>query len=77
MKDVDAPPAYLEAASMDGVYRPEVMKTIEETLDALDASLRELSLDIHGVYSPYPVWAQDDDDTLFKVTLRSCSRKSG
>lgn len=30
------------------VFRPEVMKTIEETLTALSSELRELSLKIHG-----------------------------
>jgi len=30
------------------IFRPEVMKTIEETLTALSSELRELSLKIHG-----------------------------
>ena len=30
------------------IYRPDVLKTIEEHIDKLDAELRELSLDIYG-----------------------------
>lgn len=40
------------------VFRPDVMKTIEETLAALSAELRELSLKIHGEQSltiPFPL----------------------
>ena len=32
----------------DDIYRPEVMKTIEEEIDRLDPGLREVSLKIHG-----------------------------
>ena len=49
-QDVDAPPVYRPSAGTDDVYRPEVMKTIENTLDELDPVLRELSLKIHGAY---------------------------
>lgn len=34
------------------IFRPDVMKTIEETLAALSSELRELSLKIHGEQSP-------------------------
>jgi len=40
------PPSYPQATP-EGMFRPEVMKTIESKLDALDPELRELSLDIH------------------------------
>jgi len=30
------------------IFRPDVMKTIEETLTTLSSELRELSLKIHG-----------------------------
>lgn len=33
------------------IFRPEVMKTIEETLTVLNSELRELSLRIHGKQS--------------------------
>ena len=33
------------------IFRPEVMKTVEETLTALSSELRELSLKIHGEHS--------------------------
>jgi len=33
------------------IFRPGVMKTIEETLTALSTELRELSLKIHGEHS--------------------------
>ncbi|KAF9651736.1 hypothetical protein BDM02DRAFT_3154125 [Thelephora ganbajun] len=33
------------------IFRPDVMKTIEETLTALDSELRELSLKIHSEYA--------------------------
>ena len=33
------------------IFRPDVMKTIEETLNDLNSDLRELSLKIHGKYS--------------------------
>jgi hypothetical protein len=32
------------------IFRPDVMRTIEETLTALSSELRELSLKIHGEY---------------------------
>jgi hypothetical protein len=46
---MDAPPAY-HSEGKDDIYRPEVMKTIEDTLDELDSELRDLSLKIHGVW---------------------------
>jgi len=36
---------------MNEVFRPDVMKTIEETLTTLSSELRELSLKIHGEQS--------------------------
>lgn len=45
---MDAPPVYRPSVGTDDVYRPEVMKTIEEALDGLDSVLRELSLKIHS-----------------------------
>lgn len=30
------------------IFRPDVMKTIEDTLNDLNSELRELSLKIHG-----------------------------
>lgn len=41
----DIQPSPLPGASLWG---PEIWITVEEEIDALDASLRELSLDIHG-----------------------------
>ena len=43
----DDPPAY-SATMFKEVYRPEVMQTIEETIDELNSALRKLSLDIHS-----------------------------
>lgn len=31
------------------VYRPEILETISEAIDALDEKLRELSVEIHGM----------------------------
>lgn len=31
------------------IYKPEFFKTVEESIDALDKTLRELSLDISGL----------------------------
>ncbi|KAI0923499.1 hypothetical protein AcV5_009025 [Taiwanofungus camphoratus] len=41
----DKPPSY-KALEAQGIFRPEVFKTIENTLDEFDAELRKLSLDI-------------------------------
>jgi hypothetical protein len=32
------------------IYRPDILETIEAKIKELDSELRELSLDIHGVY---------------------------
>ena len=39
----EKPPSY---NTLGDVFRPDVLKTIEETVDHYDAELRELSLDI-------------------------------
>ena len=41
----DIQPSPLPQASL---WNPELWTTVEEEIDALDASLRELSLNIHG-----------------------------
>ena len=46
----DKPPSY-SPAGMNEVFRPDVMKTIEETLIVSSSELRELSLRIHGELS--------------------------
>ncbi|KAI0315031.1 hypothetical protein OF83DRAFT_389613 [Amylostereum chailletii] len=43
--DPTNPPPY--AASLEGIYRPEVLDTIEAELNELDSELRKLSLQIH------------------------------
>jgi hypothetical protein len=35
-------------AELEGIYRPEVLKTIEEKIDEISGDLRELSIKIHG-----------------------------
>lgn len=47
---MDKPPSYSPAGTNE-VFRPDVMKTIEETLTVLSSELRELSLKIHGELS--------------------------
>ena len=32
------------------LYRPDILETIEAKIKEMDAELRELSLDIHGMY---------------------------
>ncbi|KAI0060690.1 amidohydrolase [Artomyces pyxidatus] len=44
---VRGPPPYSPAAPREGIYRPEVMETIEATLATLDVDLHQLSLSIH------------------------------
>ena len=44
----DKPPSY-NSLSDPTIYRPDVMKTIEEQILLLDSELRELSLKIHGM----------------------------
>ncbi|KAH9832533.1 amidohydrolase [Rhodofomes roseus] len=41
--DTEKPPSY---GGLSDIFRPEVLKTIEETVDKYDSELRELSLDI-------------------------------
>ncbi|TDL15653.1 hypothetical protein BD410DRAFT_796184 [Rickenella mellea] len=42
------PPTYIAAAEVASeIFRPDVLETIERTLDTLDGELRELSLKIH------------------------------
>jgi hypothetical protein len=48
----DKPPAYTPSLSRD-IFRPEVLKFIEETVDSYNDELRELSLKIHGMYFSY------------------------
>ncbi len=45
-KEIEVPPSYT-AAELSSLS-PEVLKTVEATLDGLNASLRELSLEIHS-----------------------------
>ena len=35
------------------IWRPDVYEVIEETIARLDADLRKLSLDIHGMFATY------------------------
>ena len=55
----DEPPPYAgPSGSSNGIkdfaiFRPEVMKTIEETMDVLNEELRELSLKLHGIYESF------------------------
>jgi hypothetical protein len=41
----DIPPEY---SSLEDIFAPEAVKTIEVKIDELDGELRELSLKIHG-----------------------------
>lgn len=43
----DKPPAYTPQASKD-IFKPEVLKYIEERVDKYNDDLRQLSLKIHG-----------------------------
>lgn len=45
-RETEVPPSYTAAALSS--LSPEVLHTVETTLDELDASLRELSLEIHS-----------------------------
>ncbi|KAL4269002.1 peptidase M20A family protein [Pleurotus pulmonarius] len=44
----EKPPAYSPPESSKDIYRPDVLRTIEHKLDALNSDLRDLSLQIHG-----------------------------
>jgi hypothetical protein len=55
----DKPPAYMAHEpfnQLGSVYRPEVMETIEKTLEGLSPELRKLSLQIHGTVQSFPVY---------------------
>lgn len=41
-------------AEKDDIYKPEVMKTIEDEIDSFDAALRDINLKLHST-SCYPV----------------------
>ena len=45
----DKPPSYSSTGTNE-IFRPDVMKTIEKTLNDLSSELRDLSLMIHGKY---------------------------
>lgn len=38
-------------ADKDDIYKPEVMKTIEDEIDSFNAALRDINLKIHGASS--------------------------
>ena len=46
-----AEPTPLRAGSSQ-LYRPDILETIEAKIKEIDAELRELSLDIHGITNP-------------------------
>lgn len=41
----EAPPVKSNTSEL---YRPDILETIEKTIEELDGELRRLSLDIHG-----------------------------
>lgn len=51
----DPPPSYT-LSSLNGVFNEDVLKTIDDTISDLDASLRELNLDIHD--HPEIMWQE-------------------
>lgn len=56
--DCAQPPEYTAQGSEAGIYRPEVLKSIEDEITRMDSELRSLSLKIHGIYEslfPLPV----------------------
>jgi hypothetical protein len=49
--DIDAPDRGLYPTQPKGqTFRPEILKTIEESIAAMSSELRTLSLDIHGTF---------------------------
>lgn len=44
-----APTEGLRKVTNEPIYRPDILETISETINAMDGELRELSLDIHGM----------------------------
>lgn len=47
-KIMDVLPSYSSAVSDEPVWRPQVLKTIDDKIDELNPELRKISLKLHG-----------------------------